>query len=43
MNDQNRRMLLWLDTETTAIKPEDGQLLEIGMRITNLDGTIPSE
>ena len=43
MNNQNRHMLLWLDTETTAIKPEDGQLLEIGMRITNLDGTIPSE
>lgn len=43
MSNQNRHMLLRVDTETTAIKPEDGQLLEIGMRITNLDGTIPSE
>lgn len=41
MSNQNRHMLLWIDTETTAIKPEDGQLLEIGMRITNLDGTDP--
>lgn len=39
MSDNNRHLLLWIDTETTAIKPEDGQLLEIGMRITNLNGT----
>lgn len=38
----NRHLLLWIDTETTAIKPEDGQLLEIGMRITDLDGTDPT-
>ena len=37
----SKHLLLWIDTETTAIKPEDGQLLEIGMRITNLDGTDP--
>lgn len=39
MSDNNRHLLLWIDTETTAIKPEDGQLLEIGMHITDLDGT----
>lgn len=39
MSANNEHLLLWIDTETTAIKPEDGQLLEIGMRITNLDGT----
>ena len=34
-----KHYLLWIDVETTAIKPEDGQLLEVGMRITNLDGS----
>lgn len=34
-----KHYLLWIDLETTAIKPEDGQLLEVGMRITNLDGS----
>lgn len=42
MSDNNRHLLLWIDTETTAIKPEDGQLLEIGMHITDLDGTDPT-
>lgn len=43
MSDNNKHLLLWIDTETTAIRPEDGQLLEIGMRITNLDGTSPHD
>lgn len=41
MGDNKHHMLLWLDVETTAINPADGQLLEIGMRITELDGTYP--
>lgn len=41
MGDNKHHMLLWLDVETTAINPADGQLLEIGMRITELDGTSP--
>ncbi|RSX44673.1 hypothetical protein [Bifidobacterium castoris] len=43
MSANNEHLLLWIDTETTAIKPEDGQLLEIGMRITDLDGTPMTE
>lgn len=39
MSDNTKHYLLWIDVETTAIKPEDGQLLEVGMRITNLDGS----
>lgn len=30
--------LLWIDTETTAIEPRDGQLLEIGMILTDMQG-----
>lgn len=30
--------LLWIDTETTAIEPRDGQLLEIGMTLTDMQG-----
>ncbi len=43
MGDDKHHMLLWLDTETTAIDPADGQLLEIGMRITELDGSDGSD
>lgn len=43
MSDDKHHMLLWLDTETTAIDPADGQLLEIGMRITELDGSDGSD
>lgn len=31
-------MLLWLDTETTAVDPSDGQLLEVGMVLTDMRG-----
>ena len=32
-------MLLWIDTETTGISRTNAKLLEIGMIVTNLDGT----
>lgn len=32
-------MLLWIDTETTGISRTDAKILEIGMIVTNLDGT----
>lgn len=35
-----KHYLLWIDVETTAIKPEDGQLLEVGVAITNMEGTV---
>lgn len=31
-------MLLWLDVETTALEPCDGQLLEVGMVLTDMRG-----
>lgn len=34
----SRDVLLWVDTETTAISPEEGELLEIGMRVTDMTG-----
>ena len=34
----SRDVLLWVDTETTAIRPEEGDLLEIGMRVTDMTG-----
>ena len=34
MNDK----LLWIDTETTGLDPATGDLLEIGLRLTSLDG-----
>lgn len=34
----SRDVLLWIDTETTAIRPEEGDLLEIGMRVTDMTG-----
>ena len=35
-----KHYLLWIDVETTAVKPEDGQLLEVGVAITNMEGTV---
>ena len=32
-------MLLWVDVETTALEPREGQLLEIGMGVTGMDGS----
>lgn len=32
-------MLLWIDTETTGISRTNAKILEIGMIVTNLDGT----
>lgn len=34
----SRDVLLWVDTETTEIRPEEGDLLEIGMRVTDMTG-----
>ena len=34
----DRDVLLGIDTETTAIRPEEGDLLEIGMRVTDMAG-----
>ena len=38
MPDQNGVGLLWIDTETTSISPDDGELLEIGMCVTDAHG-----
>lgn len=37
MSDRKPHALVWIDTETTAIDPADGQLLEIGVNATPLD------
>lgn len=39
MSDTTKHYLLWIDVETTAIKPKDGDLLEVGVAITNMKGT----
>ena len=39
MHDTKPDVLLWIDTETTAIHPQDGDLLEIGLICTNMDAT----
>lgn len=36
-------MLLWLDVETTALDPTRGQLLEVGMAVTGMDGETPDD
>lgn len=38
MTSNKPDMLLWLDTETTAVDPSDGQLLEVGMILTDMRG-----
>ena len=38
MNDKKTDMLLWVDVETTSLEPADGDLLEIGLRITDMCG-----
>lgn len=38
MTSNKPDMLLWLDTETTAVDPGDGQLLEVGMILTDMRG-----
>ena len=30
--------LIWIDTETTSISPRDGQLLEVAMHLTDMQG-----
>lgn len=30
--------LIWIDTETTSIRPRDGQLLEVAMTLTDMQG-----
>ena len=44
MNDKTKPdMLLWIDVETTALSPAHGQLLEVGMVLTDMQGKEPSE
>ena len=44
MNDKTKPdMLLWIDVETTALSPAHGQLLEVGMVLTDMQGTEPPE
>lgn len=38
MPDQSGIGLLWIDTETTSISPDDGELLEIGVCVTDAHG-----
>lgn len=38
MTSNKPDMLLWLDVETTALEPCDGQLLEVGMVLTDMRG-----
>lgn len=37
MTDKPHR-LIWIDTETTGISPRDGQLLEVAMMLTDMQG-----
>lgn len=39
MTDTKTEALLWIDTETTAVNPSDGQLLEVGLMLTDMTGT----
>ena len=42
MSDKTKPdMLLWIDTETTSINPNYGQLLEIGIILTDMQGNPP--
>ncbi|NMN02751.1 ribonuclease [Bifidobacterium panos] len=36
MEDKKAERLLWIDVETTAIDPADGDLLEVGMALTDM-------
>ena len=38
MEDEKAERLLWIDVETTAIDPDDGDLLEVGMVLTDMRG-----
>ena len=41
MNDgKTPEYLLWIDVETTAIDPDDGDLLEVGMVLTDMRGML---
>lgn len=43
MSDKTKPdMLLWVDTETTSINPNYGQLLEVGMILTDMQGNPPT-
>lgn len=42
-NDTKPDMMLWLDVETTALDPTRGQLLEVGMAVTGMDGETPDD
>ena len=44
MNDKTKPdMLLWIDVETTALSPAHGQLLEVGMALTDMQGKEPPD
>ena len=43
MTSNKPDMLLWLDVETTALDPTRGQLLEVGMAVTGMDGEPPAD
>lgn len=36
--DVSDDLLLWVDVETTALDPDDGELLEVGMALTDMRG-----
>lgn len=36
-------MLLWIDTETTGLDPNQCELLEVGMQVTAIDGKRPRD
>ncbi|NMN02721.1 ribonuclease [Bifidobacterium panos] len=38
--DKKEERLLWIDVETTAIDPDDGDLLEVGMVLTDMRGKL---
>ena len=40
MEDEKAERLLWIDVETTAIDPDDGDLLEVGMVLTDMRGIL---
>lgn len=41
--DVSDDLLLWVDVETTALDPDDGELLEVGMALTDMRGESQGE
>lgn len=41
--DVSKDLLLWVDVETTALDPDDGELLEVGMALTDMRGESQGE